>query len=75
MCLPGVFSCNKLNTQHKQIGGKMKQLATDMLFAAIVATILGAAFWIMEWNYLVGWCYVWVLIGISISIGKRLDRK
>jgi hypothetical protein len=53
----------------------MKRLATDMLFAAIVATILGAAFWIMEWNYLVGWTYVWVLIGISISIGKRLDRK
>jgi hypothetical protein len=75
MCLPGVSSCNKLNTQHKPIGGKMKQLATDMLFAAIVATILGAAFWIMEWNYLVGWTYVWVLIGISISIGKRLDRK
>lgn len=52
----------------------MKQLLTDMIFAAIVATILGAAFWIMEWNTLVGWAYVWVLIGLILSIGKKLDR-
>jgi hypothetical protein len=53
----------------------MKQLLIEMIGAAIIATILGAAFWIMEWNTLFGWVYVWVLIGITLSIGKRLDKK
>jgi hypothetical protein len=52
----------------------MKQLLIEMLGAAIIATIVGAAFWIMDWNGLVGWVYVWVLIGITLSIGKKLDR-
>lgn len=52
----------------------MKQLAIEMLFAAIIATIVGAAFWIMDWNYLFGWTYVWVLIGLTLTIGKKLDR-
>jgi hypothetical protein len=58
----------------KRIGAKMKQLAIEMIGAAIIATIVGAAFWIMDWNGLVGWAYVWVLIGITLSIGKKLDR-
>jgi hypothetical protein len=52
----------------------MRQLLTEMLFAAIIATIVGAAFWIMDWNGLFGWVYVWVLIGLTLSIGKKLDR-
>lgn len=52
----------------------MRQLLIEMLGAAIIATIVGAAFWIMDWNGLAGWAYVWVLIGITLSIGKRLDR-
>jgi hypothetical protein len=53
----------------------MKQLAIEMIGAAIIAVIIGAAFWLMEWNYLFGFTYVWVLIGITLSIGKRLDKK
>jgi hypothetical protein len=52
----------------------MKQLAIEMIGAAIIALIIGAAFWLMDWNYLFGFVYVWVLIGITLSIGKRLDR-
>ena len=57
-----------------QAGFSMRQLAIEMIGAAIIATIVGAAFWIMDWNGLAGWTYVWVLIGITLSIGKRLDR-
>lgn len=52
----------------------MRQLLTEMLVAAIIATIIGAAFWLMDWNYLFGFTYVWALIGITLSIGKKLDR-
>lgn len=52
----------------------MQKLIIEMMASAIIATIIGGAFWIMEWNTLIGWTYVWVLIGISMSIGKRLDR-
>lgn len=74
MSLPGDSLAVKLNTQHKPIGGNMKQLAIEMIGAAIIALIIGAAFWLMEWNYLFGFTYVWVLIGITLSIGKKLDR-
>jgi hypothetical protein len=53
----------------------MKQLLVEMIGAAIIAVIVGAAFWLMDWNYLFGFVYVWVLIGITLSIGKRLDKK
>jgi hypothetical protein len=76
MLLPGDSSPVKLNTQHQplEIGEPMKQLAIEMIGAAIIATIVGAAFWIMDWNGFIGWVYVWVLIGITLSIGKKLDR-
>lgn len=52
----------------------MKLLIIQMLTAAIIATIIGAAFWLMEWNALFGWVYVWTLIGITLNLGRRLDR-
>lgn len=52
----------------------MRQLLIEMLAAAIIATIIGAAFWLMEWNTLFGWVYVWTLTGITLNIGRRLDR-
>ena len=52
----------------------MKQLIIEMIGAVIIALIVSAAFWLMEWNYLFGFTYVWVLIGLTLTIGKKLDR-
>jgi len=53
----------------------MKQLAIEMIGAAIIATIVGAAFWIMDWNGFIGWVYVWVLIGIKVVAVFFLANK
>jgi hypothetical protein len=46
----------------------------ELIGSMIIGFIIGAAFWIMDWNYYVGFVYVWVLIFITLSIGKKLDR-
>jgi hypothetical protein len=50
------------------------KLFLEMAVAAFIGLIISAAFWLMDWNYLFGFTYVWVLIGITLSIGKKLDR-
>lgn len=52
----------------------MKQLAIEMIGAAIIAVLISATLWLTEWNAWFGYAYTFALIGITLSIGKRLDK-
>lgn len=52
----------------------MKRIITEMIAVAIIATLLSASLWLTEWNALIGYAYTFALIGISLSIGRKLDK-
>ena len=55
-------------------GSIMRKIITEMLAVAIIAVLISATLWLTEWNAWFGYAYTFALIGITLSIGKKLDR-
>jgi hypothetical protein len=45
-----------------------------LLVGAIAGLIFGAAFWIMEWNYIFGAIYVFVLMALILTGIRKMEK-
>ena len=45
-----------------------------LAIGAIIGLILGASFWIMEWNYTIGALYVFTLMALTITYIWRNEK-
>jgi hypothetical protein len=45
-----------------------------MFVGAIAGLILGAAFWIMEWNYILGVIYVFALMALILTGIRKIEK-